>query len=501
MSTSVPQNRASFTVKEIVFATGGELVSHTPQEVSLHGVATDTREVLESKLFVALRGEKFDGHAFAEWALGSGAGGILVEDRALAETIAQNFMSLGRGEKEPAIIVVKDTLVGLGDVAAFHRSRSSAAVVAVVGSAGKTTTRSAISALLNEIFPGRVHSTVGNLNNRVGVPMTVLSLSEEHDFLVVEVGTNQRGEVAELGRIVRADVGVLTLIDLEHTEGLGDLDGVEEEERALFAHMSPGATAIGFGEDARVLRSIEQAPVEKRFSYGFEQGRDLVIKSRRFSTPYLSLVHLERSDHSTLTVESPLVGRPGALALSAAVLTVETLLGRKLSREECERALEEVGEPGRSTVRVLSSGVWILDDTYNSNPASVENSIQTGRELAEASGGHLWLVLGEMLELGSLSEEAHREMGAMAGRSGAAGAFFIQGAASISAEKARPALPIVRFCEYSTQVPSLLLPLLSAEDVVVVKASRGVRAERVVEGLAATPRPFARDQKGRGPLQ
>ncbi len=480
MATPIPQNQASFSVEELLNATTGRQILG-PGHGAFRGVATDTREDLQGRIFVALRGERFDAHDYLPRAVEAGAAALVVDREPETGTLPGTVV----------VILVDDTLSALGRLAAAHRARFRGRLVAVAGSAGKTTTRSVISALLAEVHGGRVLSTQGNLNNQVGVPMTLLCLQDDHDFAVLELGTNSPGEVALLAEMTRPDVAVLTLVDLEHTEGLGDLDGVEMEERAIFEFLKPGGVAIGFGEDERVLRSVMACRASRKLSYGFAPERDLVIESRTLKSQRIALLGLRRSHGATdrvggetLQFESPLIGRPGALAVAAGVLAVEELQGAPLRSEQCARALRHAGEPGRNSLVELTENRFIIDDTYNSNPGSVAISVGTGVELAESLGGRVWLVLGEMLELGHLSPESHRQMGEIAADSGAAGAFFVQGDAWISAEIAKKRLPHVNFFDSATEVAPVLGPLLRSGDVVVVKASRGVRAERVVEGLA-----------------
>ncbi len=480
MATPIPQNQASFSVDELIGATRGRQILG-PAQGAFRGVATDTREDLRGKIFVALRGERFDAHDYLPRAVEAGAAALVVEREPEAGIVPPTVV----------VILVDDTLGALGRLAASHRARFRGRLVAVAGSAGKTTTRSVISALLAELHGGRVLSTQGNLNNQVGVPMTLFCLQDNHDFAVLELGTNSPGEVAKLAEMTRPDVAVLTLIDLEHTEGLGDLDGVEMEERAVFEYLKPNGVAIGFGEDQRVLRSVMGSHASRKLSYGFEPERDMVIESRTLRSERIAKLGLRRSQGAAdraggeaLRFESPLIGRPGALAVAAGVLAVEELQGGPLQAEQCERALRNAGEPGRNSLVELSQNRFIIDDTYNSNPGSVAISVGTGVELAESLGGRVWLVLGEMLELGHLSPESHRQMGEIAADSGAVGAFFVQGDARISAEVAKKRLANVLFFDSAAEVATVLAPLLQSGDVVVVKASRGVRAERVVEGLA-----------------
>jgi len=468
VSTPIPNNRAPFSVGEILASTGGTLYRLARSEAV--GVGTDTRQDLADKLFVTLSGPNFDGHAFLEQAVARGAAMLVV--------------ATGRGAAAPAgvtVIEVPEPLTALGALAAFHRRRFGGRVVAVAGSAGKTSTRSTIGRLLEALFPGQVHTTVGNLNNRIGVPLTLLGLEPHHQLAVVEVGTNCPGEVLDLGRMVAPDVAVLTLIDLEHTEGLADLEGVAREEGALFETLAGLGVAIGNVDDPLVRQRLEHY-AGRRLGYGESPDADLRIASRRLLSPKLTQLDL-CSKERTWSFETSLFGTPGALAVAAAALVCEELAPGRLLSAHLEAALNAGAEPGRNSVQVLNQGRVLLDDTYNSNPASARQAIFTGEELARLTGGRLWLVLGEMRELGALSVGQHQTLGQVAAASSAAGLFAI-------GEQAEPMMTAARAGGLAAwhdvdagAVGSQLWGRLLPGDVIVVKASRGVRAERVVQYL------------------
>ncbi len=481
MATPIPENKAPFTLDEVLEATRGRVAFSG--QMSACGVTTDTRALKEGHLFVALSGERFDAHAFVQSACDAGAAILVLEDRAESESLIRTLQG-APSPLAPSVVIVPDSLRALGDLAAHHRRRFDVRVAAVVGSAGKTTTRSVLSALAWQLAGARVLSTQGNLNNRIGVPMTLLGLEEVHDYAVLELGTNCPGEIAALGEIVAPDVAVLTLIDLEHTEGLSDLDGVEDEEGAIFRYLDPLGWAVGYGEDMRVRRQIESCP--RHVSYGEEDGRDLRILARELISPEVVRLSLQRSDGSKLEFRSSLIGKAGALAAAAGVAAVEALCRARLNDLQCGRALSRVGEPGRHSLVRLQGPRFVVDDSYNSNPASVENSLRTGLEIAASTGGRLWIVLGEMLELGALSLQEHRKMGEQVARTQVAGAYFVQGDAVEAYRicQSQSSFPC-RFFAQSNLVTAELASLVQPRDVVVVKASRGVRAERVVEDLTA----------------
>ncbi len=471
MATPIPQNRAEFTIDALALATGGDVV-RAGRVQTVRGVSTDTRGDLSGKAFVALRGARFDAHRLLDEAVRAGAACLVVEEEPT---------SVFEAGVEPAVIVVPSTLDALGRIAAEHRRRWGGRVVTIAGSAGKTTTRSTIEALLGELRPGKVLATRGNLNNRIGLPMMLLSVTEAHDLCVLEVGTNQIGEVAALAEVAQSDLGVLTLVDLEHSEGLGDLDSIEEEEGALLAALSPVATAVANGDDFRAARQAARSPATTRLTYGLGEECGYRVVARSGIGP--SEITVRCPHGRAVTFQCPLLGEPGALAATAALAVAECLTGAEVEGESLSRAFRQVGEPGRLSFIELADGAVVVDDSYNANPVSVRKSIETAREIAKARGGRLWLVLGEMRELGPQSKAEHRKIGDFVAQCEADGVFAVGGDASVLADASRAGgVPSWFFAESELAVAPVL-ERLAPRDVALVKASRGVRAERVVEGL------------------
>ena len=465
MATPIPANRAKLTLAEIVHATGGEVRAGRRDDVA--GVTTDSRGDVEGKLFVALAGERFDGHAYVSDVARRGARVVIVSrDVDVPDDVG--------------VVRVGDTLAALGALARHHRLRWGGTLVAIGGSAGKTTTRGATSALLAAALPGAVHFERGNLNNLVGVPMVLLGLGAEHRACVVEVGTNQRGEVARLAGVSVPDVAVLTLVAIEHSEGIGDIDAIEAEEGALLAALGPAGTAIANADDARALRQVGASPAAHKLSFGTNEQADYRIVARRAQGLAESVVELARPRGGNVTLTTGVIGAPGALALAAALAVTERVLDGPASSDVLARGLRALGagEAQRLVPIELSDGSVVVDDTYNANPASVLSSVETAREIARARGARLLLVVGEMRELGPLSVREHTELGRALGRVGAAALFAVEGDAAHLAEAGGG-----RFAEDAEAALGLVLAELRPGDVVLVKASRGVRAERVVEGL------------------
>ncbi|MFC1641788.1 UDP-N-acetylmuramoyl-tripeptide--D-alanyl-D-alanine ligase [Myxococcota bacterium] len=483
MATPIPDNRASFTLPELLAVTRAELLTEGASPVV--GVTTDSRGNVGGRLFVALTGERFDGHAYAAAATECGAAAVLV------------MRSIGKVRSGVSVLRVPDTLAALGALAHFHRVRWRGRVVAVAGSAGKTTTRAAMSALLAESRPGRVHFVPGNLNNLVGVPMVLLGLGPQHELGIVELGTNQPGEVERLSRITQADVGVLTLVGLEHAAFLGTLDQIEAEEGALLRGLPPSAGAVANGDDPRAMSQLHQSPAVRKLSYGTGSDCDYRLLERQVLDCHGARLTVERCGQF-LRCDIPLVGEAGARAVLGGLCAVETVLGELLPTSELERALgrAELREPGRLFPIELANGSLVLDDSYNANPPSVRSSISTARELAERRGARLVLVLGEMRELGRHSVPEHSQLGSELGQSGAGLLVAMGGDARHLADAAQSAGLQVHFVSDAASALARLKAELRPRDVVLVKASRGVGAERVVAGL--THRDSRGDSRGTG---
>jgi UDP-N-acetylmuramoyl-tripeptide--D-alanyl-D-alanine ligase len=466
---TLPSNRVELSLADVARVTGGELRG---ADVKVRGVLTDTRVDLTGALFVALVGERFDAHDFAAKAGEAGAAALLVE-RDVQTSLPY--------------VKVKSTLAALGALGAARRKAWGGKLIAVAGSAGKTTTRAALSALLEQVEPGAVHYVRGNFNNLIGVPLVLLSLSDSKRLAVVELGTNQPGEVEALTCMAAPDVAVLTLIGYEHTEGLGDLDGVEAEEGALFQHLRAGI-AIGNGDDERVARQLARAPGPK-VRYGGGAGADFRLQMQRISAQgsELEVKRQVAGREVTTSFSVSTLGDAGAYAACAALAAVETLLGREISAETLNAAFATpvASEAGRLCPVELTGGILLLDDTYNSNPESAVSSLRTARQLADQRRAPLVLVLGEMRELGKLSAELHRQVGEVAAAQAPALLIAVAGDARLLGEAAAARGAKTEFAADADAAAELVLALVPSPSVVLVKASRGVRAEKVVQRLIA----------------
>jgi UDP-N-acetylmuramoyl-tripeptide--D-alanyl-D-alanine ligase len=490
MATPIPQNRASFTLAAILRETRGELASGgaLASDTTFTGVSTDSRALAEGAVFVALTGEIHDGHDHLPAAAKAGA------RLALVERDCPQIQGL-------ALLRVPSTLSALGDLARAHARAWRAlggprTLVAITGSAGKTTTRVALAALLEHLHPGAVHGAAGNLNNRIGVPMVLFGLGPEHHLGLIEMGMNQPGEIAELCRIVEPEIGIVTLIAAAHTERVGSIEGVAHEKGALFRALPASGVAIANADDPRVRAQLASSPASRRVLYGRAPDAQIRILARELDGLTRSRLRIAHGAHGAhgapsdapadLSFATPLLGEAGALASAAAIAALEIGLGEALDSATCAAAFAkaDVGAgAGRLVPRLLPSGLALIDDSYNGNPASTCASIRAAAEIARATGRRLLLVLGEMLELGAESARGHDEVGHAVVKSGAAQVIAVRGQAVRIAARAAEGGVVGTYVDTSLDAAALLRPLVRPTDLVLVKGSRGVGTERVIQAL------------------
>jgi UDP-N-acetylmuramoyl-tripeptide--D-alanyl-D-alanine ligase len=485
MATPIPRNRARFTLAEIADVTGGSVVGK-PTQVGAVGVSTDSRAVEAGTLYVALRGERHDGHCFLAQAAAAGAAASLVQDRAALP-------------RDAAGIVVADTQRALGDLAAKHVRRWGGRVVAITGSVGKTTTKELAFAGLHAAG-ARVARSEGNLNNLVGAPMSVLALDGQHDLAVLELGTSAPGEIARLAEITAPRVAVVTGVAAAHTAGLGTLEQVAAEKAALLWALPEDGVAIYRVDDVALAGQLGRVRAKRRLGFGHSQLAAVRLLDHALSAApsMVCAVRIEELSR-TLRFELSLFGAGPAVDAAAAMAVVYAVLGEG-ALERAAAGLEQVAPPpGRLVPLVGRHGALILDDSYNANPASMRASIDTALELARLRGGRALLVLGDMLELGERSRAEHELVGKLAAQTPVSHMLAcgpeMTAAAEAAREQARRKQHELSVSHLSdpSGAGDLLAPLLGPGDVVLVKGSRSMRMERALapllgEGAEDAPR-------------
>ena len=374
---------------------------------------------------------------------------------------------------------VDDTLRGLGALAGFHRRRFRIPVGAVAGANGKTTTKEMLAAILRTRGPAL--ATEGNLNNEVGVPLTLFRLTAEHRAAVLELGMSAPGELQRLTEMAKPDAGVVTLVAAEHLEFLKDLDGVAEAEGELYRGLLPGSVAVVNADDTRCVVQAERVAggVRKIFF-----GRSALADVRLVGSTSLGVegqeIFLEGEEG--ITVRLGFVGEHNAMNAAAAAATARAL---GFSFEEISRGLSSARPYAhRSRVVAGAGGITILDDCYNASPASMEAALATLAGLRAGDSGRAIAVLGDMLELGALEEEAHRGLGRSARSRVDVAAFFGPRSLHAFEEFSSSTSSSAHFTEIEPLL-AWLRPRLAAGDVLLVKGSRGMKLERVVDALVA----------------
>jgi len=460
---------AAFTPSEVVEAASAEVLAASAA-ARFASVSTDSRTLEPGALFVALEGERFDGHGFLAAAAERGAAGAVVRRGKPLSGLPPGF----------GLFAVEHTLRALGALARFHRRRFPIPLGAVGGSNGKTTTKEMTGSILAGGGPSL--KTEGNLNNEVGLPLTLLRLTAEHRAAVVELGMNAPGEMARLTAIAEPGAGLLTTVQAEHTEFLGNLEGVARAEGELFRGLDAGATAVVNLDEPLVVQQAGQSRA-RWLTFGRSASAEVQLVAARPLGAAGQEVEL-RVDGRTHTVPLAFLGPHNALHAAGA-----WALGRALgfAAETCAQGLARA-QPVERRLNVLQApgGLTILDDCYNANPSSMAAALQTARELA--GRGRVVAVLGDMLELGAGEAGEHERLAALA--AGLAEVRVFLGPRSQAAARPGEAGEAARFVDVDA-LWAWLSPRLAAGDVVLVKGSRGMRMERIVERLTGTPAPAA----------
>ncbi|MBM3745589.1 MAG: UDP-N-acetylmuramoyl-tripeptide--D-alanyl-D-alanine ligase [Acidobacteria bacterium] len=424
------------------------------EPLPVKGWSVDSRTLAPGDLFFALRGPRHDGHDYVAAAFARGAVAAVVE-RAL--------------DSAGPLLVVPDALAALHALAGWVRSRFAGRVVAVTGSAGKTTTKDAITHLLAVALP--VGKSEGNLNNHVGVPLSLLRLPPQARAAVIEIGMNHAGEIRQLAGIARPSVGVVTNVGYAHAEFFGSIEGVARAKRELVEALPADGVAVLNADDARVA-AFRQAHSGPAVTFGFSPAAD--VRAQRMELT----AEGARFRVDDVEFETALAGRHGVLNLLAG-LAVARLFG--IPAETLREAVRCFTLPAMRGRRFGHRGVTILDDCYNSNPEAARAMLEA---LAATPARRRCAVLGEMLELGELSERLHRGLGREAAARGVDLLVTVRGAARwIGEEAVREGLPAgqVWFFDEPAAAGAWLGGRLGPGDAVLFKGSRGVRMERALE--------------------
>ena len=437
------------------------------ERMDIKGVSIDSRNIKEGELFIALKGDRFDGHDFVPDAIKKGAWGALVERTAL-----ENRFSLLSGLKN--ILPVEDTLHALQEMAQMHRGKFSIPLVGITGSNGKTTTKEMLAGILKH--KGPVLKNEGNLNNHIGVPLTLMKLTGRHRAAVVEMGMSAAGEIDLLARLVNPTVGVITNIGPAHLEFLGSLDKVAEAKGELLDNLKSDAAAV-LNADDPYFGMLKNKFSGRIISFGIKNKAEVVAAEIQEDLHHTDFTLTNRG--ASLKVRLRTVGTHNiynALAAAAAAIAAGAPLAA------VKPGLDDfVPVAMRSEVREIG-GRTVLADCYNANPSSMDAAIRTMVSLA--TGRRSIAVLCDMLELGASAADAHREIGRTAARSGVDIVITYGPLAKDIGAGARDAgMPKDRIFNAATIAiaAQLIKKLSNPGDVVLIKGSRGMKMEKILE--------------------
>ena len=434
-------------------------VSSLPRDVAarpISGWSVDTRTLQRGDLFFALRGPNHDGHHHVRPDLGAGA-------------IVAQTADLPAGDMP--VLLVPDTLAALQNLARCMRSRWGGKVIGVTGSAGKTTTKDAIAHVLEADF--RVGRTVGNFNNHVGLPLSILRLPEQSEIAVLEIGMNHAGEIRELAAIARPDIGVVTNVGYAHIEFFESIDGIAAAKRELIEALPAEGIAVLNADDPRVLafREIHRG---RSITFGFSPEADVRAEELEQGAG------VTRFRAGGATFETSLAGRHGVLNLLAAIAAARIF---EIAPEHVAARVRSFSAGTMRGERIERNGVTIWNDCYNSNPEALRFMLDV---LGETPARRRIAVLGEMLELGHSAEALHRDAGNYVASRGIDVLVGIGGAARVMVQEAMHAGMsdgAAHFFEDAADAGEFVKRLVRPGDAVLYKGSRGVHVERALERL------------------
>lgn len=453
----------TLTCGDIVKATGGKLICGDPEQ-EIANISTDSRKIGEGELFVPIHGERFDGHDYIDASLAAGAAAALTHR-----------------EHEPvggkSIIHVSDTLKALGEIARYYRNRFDIPLVGITGSVGKTSTKDMVSGVLGQKY--NVLKTAGNFNNEIGLPLTLFNLDAFHEAAVIEMGMSGFGEISRLTAIAQPNVAIITNIGMSHIEKLGSRQNILKAKLEILEGLKTGGLVVLNGDDP-LLWGVKGLLSFRTVFYGLDEGRD--YRARNVVSAGESGSHFDITvGGRDYTVHVPAPGLHNVYnALAAIAAGIE--LGLPM-----DRIIAGIGEftPGKMRLTILQhAGMKIINDAYNASPQSMEAALSVLKDVAV--NGRTLAVLGDMLELGEYAQRAHRDVGHFAVAKGIdyvlavgeLGAFIAAGAREAGMADGH-ALSFGN----NEQVIDFLSGFAAQGDVILVKGSRGMKMEKIVEKL------------------
>lgn len=451
----------TYPIQKLSDAMGGKLILGGGDALVESGVSTDTRSLVPGALFVALSGENFDAHDFLDQAVDAGAAGLVVRD-----------LPDGLDPGRCAVIQVNDTLLALQKLAHWYRGKLDVVVIGITGSNGKTSTKDFTSSVIGQRY--QVHATKGNLNNHIGLPLTVLEADDDDDVLVVEMGMNHSGEIAPLCEIAQPHIGIITNIGHAHIEFMGSREAIAEEKGALARSLPEMGTLLvtagcEFADYFGARSHARSVPVGNGRGVIRAEGLQLTEAGSEFDL----VIDGEESSHVQLAVAGKHMVNNALLAAGAG-----WVLG--LTPEELACGMEAVQLTNGRLRCFDHDGITVYDDTYNANPDSMRAAIGVVADLATGNGSIRTVVLGAMGELGCFSEEMHHQVGAYAAQRNLRVVSVGAEAAGIAEGAREGGAPVVEHFDQYEDAARWLRETLQAGDVILFKGSRTAAVEQVM---------------------
>jgi len=439
------------------------------------GISIDSRSCGPQDMFAAIQGDIYDGHDFLEDVVKNGGRGLIVDENRVGQKIGKQRLEQWM-KNGVAVVIADETVRSLGYLASFNLARSNARVAAVTGSNGKTSVKNMLRSIASVRF--QTLATEGNLNNHIGLPLTVFRLSAFHEWAVLEMGMNHLGEIAYLASLCSPDIGIITNTGPAHLEGVGSMEGVVSAKGELLEKIRPGGVAILNADDPNV-GALARKTEEKTLYFGFSDAADVRAQSIETTGAGANFTLVLPGGKIRATLSAP-----GRFMIANALAAAAAGHCMGISIEDIKTGLEQFQhDPGRMDIVQIGDGVTVINDTYNANPASMEAAMETLGELAGEN--RKFIVIGDMMELGKNAESMHRRVGSKAAEVGAervwsAGLFaeaVARGAreGGMSPEKIAAGSP--------DQIVEDIKKYLEPGDWALVKGSRAMKMEKIVHRL------------------
>ena len=455
----------SLTLEQIILAVGGDLGGQNQVEsVAVTSLSIDSRDIKQNALYIPIKGERFDGHLFIEDAFDKGATIAFTQDRQITSS-------------KGVLVYVEDTKKALMNLAAYYRNQFDIPVVAITGSVGKTSTKDLVASVLSANY--KVHKTQGNFNNEIGLPLTIFGLSKDHEVLVVEMGMNHFGEIHKLSKIARPDLAIITNVGLSHIENLGDQEGILKAKLEILDGMSEGGKLIINGDD-ELLQTIKTPG--NLITYGRDKNNLFFAENIRS----LGMGGMLATFNTPTWAMEIAISALGDHMIDNALAAIAVAQALGLSEADIKKGFKGYTPTGmRMDLQQAKNSVYIINDAYNASPDSMKAALNVLASMPNMK--RKIAILGDMFELGDYAIPLHREVGGYIGEQGMVDLLITVGDLSqqIQLGAIGQGLSKGKALHFQSQEDLIakLGDLIRPEDMVLVKASRGMELEKTVDEI------------------